>query len=85
VYITDRVWIAATSKVIDTEGWLDTGDVGCVDQEGFLYIKDRCMSLAALLDFSADLKSVKDIIIRGGENVSEFSNWYMFLGGLSTW
>ena len=37
-----------------TEGWLHSGDIGRLDDEGFLYIVDRA----------------KDIIIRGGENIS---------------
>jgi acyl-CoA synthetase (AMP-forming)/AMP-acid ligase II len=34
-------------------GWLHTGDAGCLDDEGYLYIKDR----------------VKDMIVSGSENV----------------
>jgi steroid-24-oyl-CoA synthetase len=42
----------ATAAVI-TEGWLHTGDVARLDDEGFVYIVDRA----------------KDMLIRGGENV----------------
>lgn len=42
----------ATSATI-TDGWLRTGDIGHVDDDGFLYIEDR----------------MKDMILRAGENV----------------
>jgi acyl-CoA synthetase (AMP-forming)/AMP-acid ligase II len=43
-----------TPDAIDTDGWLLTGDLGWVDDEGYIFIQGR-----------AD-----DVIIRGGENIS---------------
>jgi long-chain acyl-CoA synthetase len=43
----------ATKDTITAEGWLNTGDVGRVDEDGYFYIVDR----------------TKDMIIRGGYNV----------------
>jgi fatty-acyl-CoA synthase len=43
----------ATAAAIDSEGWFHTGDLGYVDEDGFLYIVDR----------------VKDMVLTGGENV----------------
>src|SRR4051794_17457601 len=42
----------ATAEVI-VDGWLRSGDIGRVDDEGFVYVEDRA----------------KDMVLRGGENV----------------
>ena len=43
----------ATKETITADGWLNTGDVGRIDEDGYFYIVDR----------------TKDMIIRGGYNV----------------
>jgi len=43
----------ATRETIEPDGWLHSGDVAQVDDEGYIHIVDRA----------------KDMIIRGGENV----------------
>jgi len=44
----------ATARLIDSEGWLHTGDLGYVDEKGLVHISGR----------------KKDIIIRNGNNIS---------------
>jgi acyl-CoA synthetase (AMP-forming)/AMP-acid ligase II len=44
----------ATEATISPDGWVRTGDVGYLDDDGYLFIVDR----------------KKEIIIRGGENIS---------------
>lgn len=43
-----------TAKVLGTDGWLHTGDIGRLDERNFLYVTGR----------------IKEMIIRGGENIS---------------
>lgn len=43
----------ATEAAIDKEGWFHSGDIGYLDEDGFLFICDR----------------LKDMIISGGENI----------------
>jgi fatty-acyl-CoA synthase len=44
----------ATAEAIDEQGWLHTGDLGTMDANGYIRIVGR----------------IKDMIIRGGENIS---------------
>jgi acyl-CoA synthetase (AMP-forming)/AMP-acid ligase II len=53
-HLLDGYWHnpIATAETL-RDGWLWTGDAGCLDSDGYLYVRDR----------------IKDVIITGGENV----------------
>jgi len=39
---------AEAQQIIDTDGWLHTGDLGHIDQDGYLYLTDRKEALVVL-------------------------------------
>lgn len=58
----------ATAKAIDADGYLHSGDIGMVDEEGYYRVTGR----------------VKDMIIRGGENIYplEVENFLLGMPGV---
>jgi long-subunit acyl-CoA synthetase (AMP-forming) len=44
----------ATNAMIDSEGFLKTGDIGYHDEEGFLWIVDRSLKLFFLIQNETD-------------------------------
>lgn len=47
-------YLGDPEPIVDPDGWVPTGDLGRIDDDGWLYVTDRS----------------KDIIIRGGENIA---------------
>jgi long-chain acyl-CoA synthetase len=52
--VMDGYWGETDETILTPDGWLHTGDLGRVDDDGFLYVTGRS----------------KDMIIRGGENIA---------------
>jgi acyl-CoA synthetase (AMP-forming)/AMP-acid ligase II len=53
----------ATSQTIDTEGWLHTGDIGFVDNDGHLFILDRAKELIKYKGFQVPPAELEAILL----------------------
>ena len=51
-----------TDKVIDADGWLHTGDVARMDEQGYFYIVDRKKDMILVSGFNVYPNEVEDVI-----------------------
>ena len=51
-----------TEKVLDAEGWLHTGDMARMDEQGFFYIVDRKKDMILVSGFNVYPNEVEDVI-----------------------
>jgi HIP---CoA ligase len=60
-YLDDPV---ATAETIDSDGWLHTGDIGVMDQDGYLQITDRKKDMFIVGGFNAYPAEIENAILR---------------------
>jgi len=54
----------ATAEAIDTDGWLHTGDIGVMDERGYLRITDRKKDVYIVGGFNAYPAEIENILLR---------------------
>jgi long-chain acyl-CoA synthetase len=57
----------ATKEVINSEGWLSTGDVVKFDQDGFLHIVDRKKDMILVSGFNVYPNEIEDVVALHGK------------------
>jgi long-chain acyl-CoA synthetase len=53
-----------TARVIDNDGWLHTGDIAMVDDDGYLYLVDRAKDLIIVSGFNVYPAEVEEVLKR---------------------
>jgi long-chain acyl-CoA synthetase len=53
----------ATAEVLSDEGWLRTGDIGRIDECGFLYIEDRKKDLILVSGFNVYPNEIENVVV----------------------
>ncbi len=51
-----------TKGVLSADGWLSTGDIGRIDQQGFLFIEDRKKDMIVVSGFKVFPNEVEDVV-----------------------
>jgi len=54
----------ATARTIDADGWLQTGDVGVVDAEGYLEVVDRLKELIKVKAFQVAPAELEALLLK---------------------
>ena len=54
----------ATERVLDADGWLHTGDLAVVDDDGFLYMVDRIKDLIIVSGFNVFPAEVEEVLLQ---------------------
>jgi long-chain acyl-CoA synthetase len=53
-----------TAKVLDQDGWLCTGDMGKIDDKGFLYLLDRKKDMIKVSGFNVYPNEIEDVVAK---------------------
>ena len=54
---------AATAEALDAEGWLKTGDIAVIDEDGFVRIVDRKKDLIIVSGFNVYPNEIEDVVM----------------------
>jgi acyl-CoA synthetase (AMP-forming)/AMP-acid ligase II len=57
---------AATAEAVDPDGWLHTGDIGVMDERGYLRITDRVKDMYIVGGFNAYPAEIEQVLARHG-------------------
>ena len=66
----ERAIPEATAKVLSPDGWLHTGDVAILDEDGYLYLVDRAKDLVIVSGFNVFPAEVEEVLA-GHPDVAE--------------
>jgi acyl-CoA synthetase (AMP-forming)/AMP-acid ligase II len=55
---------AATAAMLEPDGWLHTGDIGMVDQDGYLFIVDRLKELIKYKGFQVAPAELESLLLK---------------------